>query len=240
MLEEAELGGLVRGEGDLGVLDGLMELVAEVFVDEGDEGFDLLVRVGGGAEAGAAEDLVDVAGAEEGEVVPALEVGVDPGGDGGQGLAERVGDGVGAEGGRDEMADEFGVEGVAGEAEAGGAEDAFGRGARAGRGADVDESEVGGAAAEVADEDELVAGEGGLVGEGGGDGSSSEVDVFEAGGVEAEVRRAMAKASSSGVVAETKRTGRPMTAERRGSVAKAASEAERRSARMRPIRSSTV
>ena len=44
-------GGGVAGEVELEPLDGLVELVAEVFVDEGDEGGDLVGL--GGAEVGA-------------------------------------------------------------------------------------------------------------------------------------------------------------------------------------------
>jgi hypothetical protein len=64
------LSGFVVGEVDLEALDGLVELVAEVFFDEGDERGDLFGLFGAGA--GGFEYLGDVAGFEEGEVVPAL------------------------------------------------------------------------------------------------------------------------------------------------------------------------
>ncbi len=116
------------GELDLQTLDGLMELVAEVLVDEGDEGSDLfrLLR----AKVGGFEDSGDVAGLEEGEVMPAFEVGVDPGGGGRDDPGGAVGgdreglfEAVGSERGRDELADDAGVEGVPGETETGVTED---------------------------------------------------------------------------------------------------------------------
>ncbi len=185
-LGEAEVGGFVAREIDFEALNGLMELVAEVFFNEGDESGDFFGLFGAGA--GGFEDFGDVAGFEEGEVVPALEVGVDPGGGGGDEVGGAVGclgegalEGGGAQGWGDEMADDAGVEGVSGEAEAGVAEDALGARDGAAGGADVDEGEVAGSAAEVADEDEFVAAEGGLVGVGGGDGFELEGDGVEAG-----------------------------------------------------------
>ena len=175
---EEELGVVVAGECRFGALDGLVELVAEILVDEGLEGFDLF-RLHG-ALAGGGQDFEHVAGAEEGEVVPAFQIGVDPGGDGREGLVEALGEGVGAEGGGDEVAHHAGVEGVAGEGEAGVAEDSSG----GGFGADGDDGEVAGASAEVADEDGFGVVEGLLVGVGGGQGFELEVDVLEAGAEE--------------------------------------------------------
>ena len=68
-LREVEVGGLGVGELHLEALDGLVELVAQVVVDEGDEGGDLVRLLG--AQPGGLEQLGDVAGLEKGEVVPA-------------------------------------------------------------------------------------------------------------------------------------------------------------------------
>ena len=74
-----------------------MKLVAKVFIDKGNQGFNLF-----GFEcvgAGAFENVADVAGLEEGEVMPTLEVSLDPGGNGGEKFAEGAGERVGAESG---------------------------------------------------------------------------------------------------------------------------------------------
>src|SRR6185437_914987 len=112
-IAEAKLSAVAAGELEFDLLDGLMELVAEVALDYGDEGLDFLRLEG--ACAGALENFAHVVGAQEGKVMPPLEIGVDPGWNGGQDLVERAGFGVGAEGGLNELADDAGVECIAGE-----------------------------------------------------------------------------------------------------------------------------
>ena len=118
---EDEAGLRLAGERRLGALDGLVELVAEVLLDECLEGFEFcrLLRT---LDAGG-DKLEHVACAQEREMVPALEVGVDPGGQGEDRFAAGVREGRGAERGGDEVAYEACVEGVAGEGQAGGGED---------------------------------------------------------------------------------------------------------------------
>lgn len=112
--------------------------------------------------------------------MPAFEVGVDPCGNGREQLVERTGEGIGTERGGDKFADDAGVEGVAGQTEAAVAEQILcGAATFADAGADMEQGEVAGAAAEVADEDEFVVIERGLVGVGGADGLHLEVDGLE-------------------------------------------------------------
>jgi len=113
--------------------------------------------------------------------MPALEVGVDPRGNGGQKFIERAGEGVGTQRGRDESADNASIEGIAGQAEAAVAKKILrGAATSADTGTDVNQREVAGAAAEVADKDEFVVIEGGLVSIGSGDGLHLEIDRLEA------------------------------------------------------------
>ena len=69
---------------ELDLLDGLVQLIAEVLVDKCDEGFNLLGFQR--ADAGALQDFSNVIGAQEGEIVPALEVGINPCRNGGKQL----------------------------------------------------------------------------------------------------------------------------------------------------------
>lgn len=164
---------------DFQPLNGLMQLVAEVFVDQVDEGFNLFrfERVG----ASTFENLIDIARLEKRQVMPALEVGVDPGGNGGKQLVERAGEGVGPERRRDEFANDASVEGIPCQTEAAVAEEVFcGAPTFADAGADVQKGEVAGAATEVADENKFIVIEGGFVGVGSGDRFHFKVDGFEA------------------------------------------------------------
>src|SRR6266567_1187170 len=180
---EAELGFMAVRELELDLLHCLVKLVAEVPIDDRNQGFNLLWFQG--ASPCPFEDLADIIGAQKREIVPALEVGVDPRGNGGKVFVERARLGVGAERWRDQLAHDASVKGVAGEPHATVAEQVIrSPAAAADRGANANEGEVAGAAAEVADEDELVVIEGGLVGIGGGDGLELEAHLLEAGNSE--------------------------------------------------------
>ena len=149
---------------ELGALDGLVEQVAEVVLDQLDQAVD---ACSGSTRLAAqlAQRLDGLRAGEERHVLPALEARVEPRRDR-QGLAVLgAAQRAEAEPRRDDGAHDAGVEGVAGERHAVDAEDGLGAVARCGAptGSEADQAEVAGAAAEVADQHQLVVVEAALV-----------------------------------------------------------------------------
>src|SRR4051794_378391 len=110
---ETELRGLMLREGELYSLYGLMQLVAKVLVDDGDESFNLFRLQGAGPST--FKNLAHVVGPEEGQIVPTLEVAVDPGRNSRKKLVEGACFGVGSQYRRHQLANDARVESVAGE-----------------------------------------------------------------------------------------------------------------------------
>ena len=157
-----------------------MKPVAEILVDDADEGFNLLGFEG--ADAGAFQDFAHVVGAQEGEIVPTLQVGVDPRGDGGKKLVERARFGVRSEGRGDELADDAGVKCVAGQAYSAVPEQVLrGAAAAADFGAGAEQGEIAGATAEVTDQEQFVVVESGFIGGSGGYRLQFKLNLLEAG-----------------------------------------------------------
>ena len=89
---ETELSGLVLRESELHPLYRLMQLVSEILLNDGDQGFDF-VRLQR-AYASALQDLPYVVGAKERQIMPAFEIGIDPRRNCGKDLIQRAGIGV--------------------------------------------------------------------------------------------------------------------------------------------------
>src|SRR6202166_2174488 len=98
------------GELELHSLHRLMKVVAEVFVNQRNQCFNLfrLQR----AEASALQNLHYVGGSQNRQVMPALEIGIDPCGYRGQKFVKRASKRIGSERGGDELAYDPGVEGI--------------------------------------------------------------------------------------------------------------------------------
>src|SRR5262249_44568539 len=158
--------GAARGL-DLGALDGAVELVGEIVVDDVAERRDPRPLRALGALEDAVEEEEVLRRLQERQMVPTLEVAEEPGRDRHLLALDAVA-AAAAQLGRDEVAEDLRVEGVAGERDALDAEDLAGA-AAARLGPDAEEREVAGAAAEIGDEDELVAVEAALVVVGGSD-----------------------------------------------------------------------